>query len=148
MKPSLWWVSESSHVWVHATRSWHPNRECDDGDLLWFRTKSRNLVGKLFARMCLVVSTLILPSLKNMPWRVWWIPPGEKTPAPSQPGRVHRTQKTTWVFFQIILIKMRLEGWPNSCEADSPSELCKDHSLNLSSQMRLERLLSKSNITK
>ena len=59
MKRPLWWVSESSHVERHATRGWHPNRDCDDGDLQWFfllgfRTKNqRNLVlGDICPSVC------------------------------------------------------------------------------------------------
>ena len=132
MKRPLWWVSESSHVERHATRGWHPNRDCDDGDLQWFFLlgfQTQKIRGILFGRY--------------LPECVWWIPPGEKPPAPSQPGRVHHTQRafldSFWKDDSIIrrwlakLMWSRFTQWVEYY-----------HSLNLSSQMLLAKLFSSS----
>ena len=108
MKRPLWWVSESSHVESHVTRGWHPNRDCDDGDLQSFLVLRQKVQGILVRRY--------------LPECVWWIPPGEKSPAPSQPGRVHHTQRA-FLHFSQKDDSIIGEDWPNSCEADSPSEL-------------------------
>ena len=106
MKCPLWWVSESSHVEIHVTRGWHPNREYAGGDLRCFLVFGQ--VGDICQSVC----------------DEFHLVRNEFTTRQSPPHtRGFRLFSKMILSTVLKIFRKKGEDWPNSCEADSPSEL-------------------------